>query len=262
MLAKLLKYDFKKQIKIFLVFDGLALLFAIISRLLLNFNNIVFFDILSKIFAGAMWAMCVNAIINTVIRAWANFSHSLYGDESYLIHTLPVKTGTIYWSKFITALLILLINAVVTGVCVLITYRDTELANVVLPLIHSVADNFELADGLFVALIAALLFLELFTMLLSGFAGSIIGHRFNERKIAYSILAGFGVYILSSVFVLICMLIAGIFVPSLLSVFVESSISNEVVKELLVVGLIAYVLIIPVLSLLSAKLLNHGVDVE
>ena len=101
MLAKLLKYDLKKQIKIFLIFDGLAILFAILARLLAN-NNIVFVDILGNIFAGAMWEMAINSIINTIIRAWANFSQTLYGDASYLTHTLPVKASAVYWSKVLT----------------------------------------------------------------------------------------------------------------------------------------------------------------
>ena len=49
--------------------------------------------------------MIFNIIINTMMKCWVRFSHSLYKDESYLTHTLPVTKNELYDSKFIQALI-------------------------------------------------------------------------------------------------------------------------------------------------------------
>ena len=45
-------------------------------------------------------------LINNLMRTWVRFRHNLYGDESYLTHTLPVERKTIYLSKFITSIIL------------------------------------------------------------------------------------------------------------------------------------------------------------
>ena len=44
-----------------------------------------------------------NIIINNVLRFWVRFRQTMYGDESYLTHTLPVEKNTLYASKMLSA---------------------------------------------------------------------------------------------------------------------------------------------------------------
>ena len=52
--------------------------------------------ILDKIMSGAFISLSISVIITCLIRIWVRFNVTLYKDESYLTHTLPIKRETIY----------------------------------------------------------------------------------------------------------------------------------------------------------------------
>jgi len=104
-LIKLLKYDLKYMIKNMCVFYILSIFFAITTRLLSLPEQSVMIDILGKISSGCMFAMIANVIINAMMRSWVRFRDSLYKDEAYLTHTLPVTKNDLYNSKFIQTLI-------------------------------------------------------------------------------------------------------------------------------------------------------------
>ena len=99
MLIKLLKYDLKYMIKNMCVFYILSIFFAITTRLLSLPEQTVIISILSKISSGCMIAMIANIIINVMMRSWVRFRDSLYKDEAYLTHTLPVTKNDNAMSK-------------------------------------------------------------------------------------------------------------------------------------------------------------------
>ena len=96
MLSKLLKYDLKYMIKNMCVFYILSIFFAITTRLLFEVEQSVIINIMGQISVGCMFAMLANILINTMMRSWIRFNNSLYKDESYLTHTLPVTKNDIY----------------------------------------------------------------------------------------------------------------------------------------------------------------------
>ena len=96
MLIKLLKYDLKYMIKNMSVFYILSIFFAITTRLLSLLEQTVMIGILSKISSGCMIAMIANVVINVMMRSWVRFRDSLYKDEAYLTHTLPVTNNDLY----------------------------------------------------------------------------------------------------------------------------------------------------------------------
>ena len=101
MLIKLLKYDLKYMIRNMNVFYILSIFFAITTRLLSLPEQSIMIGILSKISSGCLIAMIANVIINIMMRSWVRFRDSLYKDEAYLTHTLPVTKSELYNSKFI-----------------------------------------------------------------------------------------------------------------------------------------------------------------
>jgi hypothetical protein len=96
MLTKLLKYDLKYMIKNMSIFYILGLFFAVLSRILLSIDGSFMLMIISRISVGCMFAMVANILINTMMRSWIRFRDSIYKDESYLTHTLPVTKNDIY----------------------------------------------------------------------------------------------------------------------------------------------------------------------
>ena len=121
MLVKLLKYDLKYMIKNMFIFYVLSLFFAITSRILLNIEQSVIINIIGKISLGCMISMLFNILINTMIRSWVRFRDSLYKDESYLTHTLPVTKNDLYNSKFIQTFIFFFVSFVVILISLFIT---------------------------------------------------------------------------------------------------------------------------------------------
>ena len=96
MVNKLLKYDLKYMIKNMAIFYILSIFFALTTRILFNMEQSAIINIISQISVGCMFAMIVNTLINTIMRSWIRFRDSLYKDESYLTHTLPVTKSNLY----------------------------------------------------------------------------------------------------------------------------------------------------------------------
>ena len=126
MFIKLLKYDLKYMIKNMSVFYILSLFFAITTRLLFSLNETVMIKIISQISVGCMFAMIANTLINTIMRSWIRFRDSLYKDESYLTHTLPVTKNELYNSKFIQTLIFFFISFIVILISLFIAYYSKE----------------------------------------------------------------------------------------------------------------------------------------
>jgi len=120
MLNKLLKYDLKYMIKNMSVFYILAIFFAITTRILFVLNQSVIIKIIGQISVGCMFAMLANILINTMMRSWIRFRDSIYKDEAYLTHTLPVTKNNIYDSKFIQTLIFFIFGFVIIILCLFI----------------------------------------------------------------------------------------------------------------------------------------------
>ena len=101
MLKKLIKYDLQNTFKVVTVFYILSIFFAITTRILFNMNQSVIISIIGQISVGCMFSMIASTLINTMMRSWVRFRNSLYKDESYLTHTLPVTKNELYISNHI-----------------------------------------------------------------------------------------------------------------------------------------------------------------
>ena len=122
MLIKLLKYDLKYMIKNMSIFYILSIFFAILTRILFNIEQSVIISIIGQISVGCMFAMIANTLINTIMRSWIRFRDSLYKDEAYLTHTLPVTKNELYNSKFIQTFIFFFISFIVIILSLFIAY--------------------------------------------------------------------------------------------------------------------------------------------
>ena len=126
MLGKLLKYDLKNIFKFLAIFYSLALFFATLTRIFFSIENSLVMNIIAQICSGTAISMMFSILINNLMRMWVRFKHNLYGDESYLTHTLPVKKHTLYLSKSIVAVITLFTSVVVIGGTLFIAYYSKE----------------------------------------------------------------------------------------------------------------------------------------
>lgn len=263
MLKKMLKYDLKDIFKGLIVFYSLSLFFAILTRMFFNIENSFIMNIIAQICSGVTISMMFNILINNLMRMWGRFKQNLYGDESYLTHTLPLDKKTIYLSKTLTSLITLFTSIGVIGLTLFVAYYSKENLEFLKNLLLPIADTYN--STILNVLLAFLFvfFLEIVNTLQSGFTGIILGHKINSSKTLYSILFGFGVYICLQVVVLLLTFIAALFNPDLMNLFITSDILNVgILKFVICLAIIIYALTFIVGYFINVKLFSEGVDVE
>jgi hypothetical protein len=263
MLSKLLKYDLKYMIKNMSVFYILAIFFAILTRILLSLEQTVMLTIITNITLGCMFSMVASVIINVLMRSWVRFRDSLYKDEAYLIHTLPVTKNDIYNSKFLQALLFFIFSFIIVIICLFIVYYTKDRWIMIKELINKITTGLNFNPWLFIIGMLLVLFLELFNAIQCGFLGIILGYKKSNNKIGFSVLFGFIAYLLSQSLVLLLMYVVGLFNSSIMDLF-NSNIMLDPgsFKLLAMVAIILYILIILIMNIICRKELNKGVNVE
>jgi len=263
MLNKLLKYDLKYMIKNMSIFYILTIFFAITTRILFSLEQTVMINIISQISVGCLFAMLANTLINVMMRSWVRFRDSIYKDEAYLTHTLPVTKNDIYNSKFIQTLIFFIVSFAVIIISLFITYYTDERWTLLKEFINTITTGLNFNTTLFIISFLAIIFLEIFNAIQCGFLGIILGYKKNYGKIGFSVLFGFIAYLLSQSMVLLLVFIAGFFDSSIMDLFKSNILLNtESFKLLVFLSIGLYLLIIWIMSIICKKELNKGVNIE
>ncbi len=260
MLKKLLKYDLRSIIPFLCIFYILAIGFAGISRLFLHFGDRLIWVIIGEIFGGATVSMMVSIILNTLLRSWVMFRQNLYGDPSYLTHTLPVQKQEIYLSKALTGIISLLLSFAVIGLAFFIQYYDTAVWSLVCGMVQLFrSENF----GLGVALFLFILFLQMVNALQCGYTGLILGHKKNKNKMFWSGLAGFGAYIVGQLLILGVFYIFALFDQGFMNLFTTEQFAfvGGILTIFSVCGIL-YAALLAGCYWLNVRLLKQGVNVD
>ena len=263
MLNKLLKYDLKYMIKNMSVFYILAIFFGITTRILFSLNQTVIVNIISQISVGCMFAMVTNILINTIMRSWVRFRDSIYKDEAYLTHTLPVTKNAIYNSKFIQTLIFFVIGFIIIVLTLFIVYYTKDRWFMLKDLINTIVAGLNFRTTLFVVSMLAVIFLEIFNAIQCGFLGIILGYKRNNNKIGFSVVFGFIAYLLSQSLVLLLIYFVGLFNSSIMELFKNNvMLDANSFKLLVILAIILYILIIFLMSIVCKKELSNGVNIE
>lgn len=263
MLGKLLKYDLKYMIKNMGVFYILAIVFSLLTRIFFAMKQTVIVGIIGQICVGFMFAMIFSTIINTVIRSWVRFRDSLYKDEAYLTHTLPVTKKQIYESRFIQTLIFTIVGFVIVVVSLFIAYYTEDRWIMLRNTINGLSSSLNLETIPFIISIFVIVFLEIFNGIQSGFLGIIVGYRRDDNKLAFSVIFGFIIYIISQIFVILFVFIVGLFNSNIMDLFRNTMVlDNSSIRLLIVMAILIYSIIIGVMNMLCCIELKKGVNIE
>lgn len=263
MLGKLLKYDLKYMIKNMSVFYILSIFFAILSRLLSLLEQTFMIGIITKITTGCMIAMVFNILINTMMRSWVRFNQTIYKDESYLTHTLPVTKNDIYNSEFIQSLIFFFIGFIIIIISLFITYYTKDRWDVIVQFIEGLSKGINTKPYQLIISFFLIVFLEVFNAIQCGFLGIIIGNKSNNNKTAFSVLYGLAAYFVSQTLVLVIMYIVGFFDESIMDAFKSTQVTDlSVFKPLAIYTTFLYFGTITGITVLAKKLFNQGVNIE
>ena len=101
MLKKLIKYDLLWINKIMIIYFMISIIICTLTRIASLNTGTSIGNIIYQILKGVSISSIASVLINSVIRVWVRFRNSIYKDESYLTHTLPVSKCILYNSKII-----------------------------------------------------------------------------------------------------------------------------------------------------------------
>lgn len=257
MLGKLLKYDLKKTMSFLVIFYSIALFLSILTRFFINEQSPFIVFIIGRILSGAVISMFANILINCLMGNWIrSFARGVYGDESYLTHTLPVTKKQIYLSKLFCAVISSVISVIVIFVCAFIAYYTDARWQIVKHLLFM--EEYTTTITLFCILT---IILEFISLIQCGFTGIILGHKLNSGKAGLSVLFGVVAETVSQLFILSIMGIAALLNDGFKTLF-TSSPDNLFFKNVFYLVTPVYFLIIIGMATFNIKMLNKGVDIE
>ena len=221
-------------------------------------------NLIGQISVGCMFSMIASNLINVMMRSWVRFRDSLYKDEAYLTHTLPVTKNDLYNSKFIQTLIFFFIGFVISLLSLFVAYYTPDTWQVIKEYIKTITIGFNMSTAFFITIAIVLIFLELFNAIQCGFLGIILGYKRNNGKIGFSVLFGFIIYLIAQTLVLGLVFAYGLFDETVMELFKSGTISIDVnaFKILAIVASILYLSIIFSMSIIGKKLLNKGVNIE
>lgn len=263
MLKKLLKYDLQNVYKVLIVFYSLSLFFAILTRIFLSIENSFIMNIIGQVCSGTTIAMIFNILINNLMRLWVRFKNNFYGDESYLTHTLPIEKKTLYLSKTLASIITLFSSVLVIGISLFFAYYSKENILVVKNLLLPLATVYESTVITIILAFIFVVFLEIMNMLQSGYVGIVLGHKRNNNKMVFSVLFGFGTYLLTQVFAILVIFMVALFNKDLMNLFYTmDSLSVSIIKLCIYLAIAIYTINIFVLYFVNLKLFSKGVNVD
>lgn len=262
MLKKLLKYDLKYMIKNMSVFYILALVASILTRIIFSLKETVIINIAGQICLGFMFSMIASILINTIMRSWVRFRDSIYKDEAYLTHTLPVSKNDIYNSKFLQTIIFFGVSMFFVILSIFITYYTKERWDILIGLFNKINLSYNTKVFLMISIVIVFM-LEIFNIIQSGFLGIILGYKANNYKTGYSVFWGLIVYIISQLIALLFLFITGLINKNIFRLFISTdSLTPGIVKPLVVLAIIFYLFIIIMMNIVCKKVLKKGVNIE
>ena len=264
MLKKLMRYDLQWIInKVLSYYAAATLLTAVFARVFHTFaQQATIWLILDKFFTGAFISCAIAIQINALMRSLVCFRRTLYGDPSYLTHTLPIKRSAVFDAKTLSGVVSLVFTLLSAALGIgIVELTQREKWEMLLEMLRAPGAKSTLL------LICAILVLELLTLYLAAVFGFVLGHRRERGRIPFSILFSAGVYMLGSGVILGLLFAFSFLKPELHALFTQVVSTEELfslpsMRLMLAVTCILYLLADVGLYFAARRLFCKGVNVE
>ncbi len=253
-ILQLAKYDLKFVYKQVIVFYIIVLVLAIIARLT-NINNSPFIIRFIHEFAqGASFGFSLGMIINASLRTWAKFKYSMYGDESYLSHTLPIKRSTLWNAKFLASLLIVFFSFLIFILCLLVMFLSPSLIDQ----LHQLSP--QAWSTLIIFAIAV--FCQFVFIMQCGLTGLVLGYRHNTSPMVRSVIYGLLIYFGVGIILIGLALFWSMFSPDIHSLMFDGTFDFDALNNILILITFSYFISITASYLINRHFLQQGVNVD
>lgn len=245
MLGKLFKHELLDLFRKIVLFYLAVIAISFLLFLLGLFEHTIIRYINSLFSIGYIIAL-FGLIFYSVFYPIKRFYKSMYKDEGYLTNTLPISTAHIIFTKLTCALILFLCSVFVVILSLLL--NDINVF-VLLKFINGTRGNI-FVTYLIVFMYLIIYFYQVIMLFITSFA---VGESCSVGKTKYSILTGFGIYMVQQ---FIGAAVIGIFFSEINS----EQLSEYIIMKILLIpslfGLILVVIEIYITYIISKKKLN------
>ena len=210
MFLKMVKHELHAAARALLPILGGLLAMAILARgsiWLIETVESPVTRVVGVLMVGLFFLACVAAVVTTMIVMMTRFARSVYGDEGYLTHTLPVNVSTILLSRLLVTFLAVVASIAAVYVGIRITSLGVDsLEEIGLSIRLAFREGgIETKQMLFkVCIIGTLSILNTILMICAAIS---IGHSFSTGKTGKSVLFFFVLYFAAQIISTIAMVI-------------------------------------------------------
>jgi hypothetical protein len=195
MLIKLFKYDFLSTNKSLIAIYLLTLISTFIVLISSSFNGDI--AIATEAIAKDFALVCiVIAIIVPFFRCFFKIKNSLYKNEGYLTNTLPVKRGTLFDAKILSALITLEISWIIVISCFMSSFSGMNIVKLFVNVMND-ADMLNTSLEVLSILLSQLIFIFMCFVL-----GLVIGYSFDDKKDLITFITSILIYLISHIFII------------------------------------------------------------
>lgn len=197
MFLKLLKHESHAAARSLLPLLGGLLAMSLLARgsiWLVDVAKASAVTIISTLFVALFFLSCFVAVVATMILMMGRFKRSVYSDEGYLTHTLPVNLGTILMSHLLISLLAVLASFAAAYLGFRIVTFEVHSTVAVGEFIRRLAEAFEIESGPLLLKMAFVGILWILTWILMIWAAIAMGHSYAAGKTGKSVLFFFALY--------------------------------------------------------------------
>ncbi len=195
MLRKLIKHDFLSLNKSLLVIYLLSIISTFVVIISSSFSGDIAIatEAIGKDFA--LICLLITLLV-PFFKCFFKIKDSLYKNEGYLTHTLPISKGTLYDGKILSAIFTLIISWVLFASCFMSAFSGMNIIKLFLNVIN---DSKMLSTSIETISLA---FTQLLFIFMSCIVGLILGSKLRKNKDSMTFLFGSLIYSLINFIVL------------------------------------------------------------
>ena len=188
MLGKVLKYDLKALCRYLIPLYVVLLGLSMMIRFLGFFDNISVIAIICGLLIVALVMLFILSFMLAGIFLVKYYLENLFKEQGYLTHTLPVKKGTLLFSKVLASLVVFIVTALVLIVSLVIAFYQEGLFEEVMKGFNLSIYGMKIYEFLLFMIVYGII--GYMTTILMVYASIAIGYSRSSNKLVSSVVCG------------------------------------------------------------------------
>ncbi len=188
MLGKVLKYDLKALCRYLIPLYVVLLGLSMMIRFLGFFDNISVIAIICGLLIVALVMLFIFSFMLAGIFLVKYYLENLFKEQGYLTHTLPVKKGTLLFSKVLASLVVFIVTALVLIVSLVIAFYQEGLFEEVMKGFNLSIYGMKIYEFLLFMIVYGII--GYMTTILMVYASIAIGYSRSSNKLVSSVVCG------------------------------------------------------------------------